>query len=59
MNFAFVKFEIMVKKCSGSGVRGLDIFLFLISYETIGADKKPFIESAFFINSLDIRPKER
>lgn len=45
----------MLKKCSASGVSILVNFLFFTSYETIGAVKKPFKESDFFIKSLESR----
>ena len=43
----------MFKKWSGSGVSILVNFLFLTSYETIGAVRKPFKESDLFIKSVD------
>ena len=45
----------MFKKCSGSGVNIFVNFLFLTSYATRGAVRKPFSESDLFIKSVDKR----
>jgi len=53
-----VNSEIIARKCSGSGVRFLDMRLFLISIEMSGATSRPFTFPAYFMNSVESSPNE-